>query len=253
MADSIQLLGRTHLRAAFFNLLNTSADDEALGEHYADATEAANVYIQRGLESAQAFVIDFGDPSYWLVRSQPLTWSKDEVTGTVVSADLGWWATLLSDFLRLAGDEHHSALLDADGRPWGRQIDPRDRHEYRGAEAYYLGRYGRLYLVPETSPPANASMEYYRRVLPLTSDDYLTTAGAPDFQPVADRWIIVAFAADHAIYDSWPAGGAEMERKIRQNLAYWKEEMIRRWRRTRQPRRLRRPRHIGPNMIAAWR
>lgn len=233
MATTLQ--DRGDLRAAFYTLMNSDPDDDSLGEHYTDPDEAANRYLQQGLESAQMYVIEYAADGAmrWLKRLD-VTWTDDP--------DVGEFVDLPDDFLRLSGDETHSPLLDGTGRPWGALVRGRERNRMRFGRGMYL-RNNRLYLVRQATRPDPAVLEYHYR-LPVLADD----ADTIEF-PVADRWLIVAYAGQHAIMDAWPAGGQETELKVDRNLRYWKSELARRWRRSRQPQKIRTPQHVGPGLI----
>lgn len=240
-----EVLGtRPLLRAAFYTLMNSGPDDDALAEHYGSADEAANRYIQQGLEAAQFHIIEFRDAMRWIARSPELVWDFNRI---------GYHTELPCNFLRISGDRCHSALLDRQNRPWGRQLDSRERNRHRFGAIYYI-RNERIYLVDDTRPQPGLQLEYHYRHPFLTSDDpeALDDCGKIDFE-IADRWLIVAFAGFYAIHDSWPAGGPEMTQKVTNNLEYWKAEVSRRHRRDRSPKRVRKWQHIGPNLLLGHR
>lgn len=259
---------RAAIRTAWYSLMNSSPEDDALAEGFASADEHANEYIQEGLESAQVHVIEYAADGAmrWLKRLGPITWLDDPGVGKYVD--------LPDDFLRLSGDETHSCLLDRAGRPWGQLLDGRERNRHRFGHGFYL-RNDRLYLIRNAPAPKDAVLEYHFRHPELTSDsgggsgsglwadglwadglwaDGLWATGASpvagdiDF-PVADRWLIVAFAGYHAVMDAWVPGGNAMTTKVEANLKYWKAELARRQRRSRQPRRIRSRKPIGPNLL----
>lgn len=235
MATTLE--SRADLRAAFFTRMNASDDDDSLGEFYADPDEAANRYIQQGLDSAQAWTIEVCDPLRWLSAfGAPLEWQTDD--------PMGLYVPLPDNFLRLSGDAYHSAIIQPNGLPWGQEIeDPRERHWHNRLRGYYLAN-NRLYLAHKSSKPPRCSIVEYHFRLPILADD----ADTIDF-PLQDRWIIVAFAAWHAIKDDWPAGGQEMESKIERDLEHWQREIAKRQRRTRKPRRIRSFKPVGANLL----
>lgn len=248
-----EMLGtRPQLRAAFYTLMNSGPDDDALAEHYGSADEAANRYIQQGLEAAQFHIIEYRDAMRWVARSPELVWDFNRI---------GYFAELPCNFLRISGDRYHSALLDRQNRPWGRQLDGRERNRHRFGPIYYI-RNERIYLVQDIMgppgglgrPPPGLQLEYHYRHPYLTSDDpdAVDDCGRIDFE-IPDRWLIVAFAGYFAIHDAWPAGGPEMTQKVTNNLEFWKAEVSRRHRRDRSPKRVRKWQHIGPNMLLGHR
>ncbi len=240
---STTLITRADLRAAFYTLLNSSATDEALAENYTDAVEAANRYIQQGVESAQLHVIEYIDPMRWFARTGPLVWVLDPVTGEHTHP-------LPDDFLRLSGDRDGgwSAIIESTNSwPWGREIDPRDRHRLRGWSGYYL-RGDQIIILPDATPPNQATLEYHYTHPLLTDDD---DQDIEFLHP--ERWLIVAFAGNHAVMDAWPAIGADGIARVEKTLKYWKREIGARGRRSRAPRSFRGSRHVGPNLILGTR
>lgn len=229
------LNNREDIRAAFYSRLNTSADDDALAEGFASAEEHANEYVQLGIDSAQAWTIEVCDPLRWLARFNLADWQDDCI---------GTYHELPADFLRLSGDDRHSAIIRPNGSPWGRQLeDNRRRHQFRFEHAYYLAN-DRIYLIDKSPrPPTGSQCEYHHRLAVVETD-----ADPIDF-PLHDRWLIVAYACWHAVKDSWIPGAAEMESKVERDLEHWRQEVARRQRRSRQPRRMRTPAALGPNLL----
>lgn len=217
--------------------MNSGPDDDGLAEGFASADEHANSYIQQGLDSAQAWTIEVCDPLRWLSAfGAPLEFQTDD--------PMGLYVPLPDNFLRLSGDAYHSAIIQPNGLPWGQEIqDPRERHWMNRSRGYYLAN-NRLYLAHKSQKPPRCSVvEYHFRHAVLADDTTLI-----DF-PLQDRWLIVAFAAWHAVKDDWVPGGGEMQGKIEQDLDHWKREIAKRQRRTRKPRRIRSYKPIGPNLL----
>ena len=219
MAFTGFLTDRASLKRALYRLMDTDDDDDDMIEHdnTGEALEGILLSLQQGLESAQLFLIDKSLEEYWLTTTSALT-----LTGT----DPDRFFTLPTDFLRMYGERRMSALRSASGTRWGVPIDVKMRWRMVG-NFYYL-RNERLYVVKGASFPNGTLMDYIYR-LPILAD-----GSDVDF-PAADRPLIVAFAAIHAMQENWMPGGQEMEAKLEANLKHRKNEAFRRARRSQEP------------------
>ena len=168
--------------------------------------------------------MDCGLSDRWVSQATAITsWSGTE------SNDGGRYKALESDFFRLAGDDMTSALRKIDGTRWGNLVDFRDRFRVRG-NRYWL-QSTNLWIARGANPPASLIYDYHHRLPTLSS-------GTVDF-PSEDRPLIVAYAAERAMEDSWLPGGQEMEAKIRNKVRTCEQRAFRRSRRSRTQRKLR--------------
>jgi hypothetical protein len=227
---------RAELRRGLLRLLAMSTSDGSLAEHEATGGDTLNHFIQHGVWEAQSYLLSHVDPDRWRKRSSAITWSGAD------STDGGRYVELASDFLRLYGNRERSALVEADGKRWGRQLDtPLDRYEVRG-DYYWVDRTSnadRLWIAKAASPPTTLYYEYnYRH--PTFSDD----STAAEF-PSQHTPLIVAFAADYAAHHPFFPGGDELRGAIARNLAYWKASVYVGARRTREPRKVKSGNVIG--------
>src|SRR3972149_2625074 len=102
MADV--LTDRASLARAFYRLTATSSTNPGLIEHDSSTLETLYQYLQYGAWDAQEYMIDSGFTDRWLTTSSALTFSGSDASGG------GRDASLPSPLLRLAGEEHRSAL-----------------------------------------------------------------------------------------------------------------------------------------------
>lgn len=235
----LQLDTRADLRALFFKITGTDDEDEGLAEQFSAvvgppaftaAEAAANFYLHLGLWSAQNFVLD-STPGVsggvrWLT-SAALTWTEDE---------FGQYFALPAGTLRIAGDEHDSAIVRTASYPWGKLIDARHSARHRAGAVYWLQN-GRLYIpVDAARPPSDAKLRYFERhaQIPDAND---TVADLIDFEP-DDRMLIPAYAAWHA-FDSGALVDTGALGRIQKSLSHWQGEVASRARRSRAPRHLR--------------
>lgn len=219
------LTNRAQLRAAMFRLLGSESTDEALTEHGEEVNEVANGAVQNGIWLAQKELIGLG------FREWPTTAVLDF---GAVAADGTRSAALPDDFLRLAGDERNSALLDSQGRPWGGLIDARLKRR-AGSSAYWIEG-GSLHLGRLSVPPTGAYIEYHYRHPVLESDDAATDP--LDF-PLDWRPLIPPFAATVLITEAWSKFGADQEVRVARALDLWVEKASRWVRKTQEPQKLR--------------
>lgn len=212
------------MQRAFYRLTDTASDDDSLIEHDDSSLEAVNQFLQYGLNDAQDYMMDCGLSDRWVSQATAITsWSGTE------AADGGRYKPLESDFFRLSGDDMTSALRKIDGTRWGSLIDFRDRFRVRG-NRYWL-QDSNLWIARGANPPASLIYDYHHRLPTLSSDTV-------DF-PTEDRPLIVAYAAERAMQDSWLAGGEEMMAKIQANRRACEQRAFRRTRRSRTMRKLR--------------
>lgn len=233
---SATLDNRAELRRALLRLIGGSTSDGGFAEHEASSGDTLNHLIIHGVWLAQEYILNSVDPDRWRKRSAAITWSGAD------STDGGRYVELASDFLRLYGNRERSALVEADGTRWGRQIDsPMDRYEVSGGY-YWIDRTSnanRLWISKSSNPPATVYYEYnYRH--PTFSDDTTAAEFASQEVPLA-----VAFAADYALNHAFFPGGPEMGARIEKNLDRWKRTVYVNSRRTREPRKLKTGRVIG--------
>ena len=212
------------MQRAFYRLTDTAADDDSLIEHDGSTLEALNQFLQYGLNDAQDYMMDCGLSDRWGSQATAITsWSGTEANNG------GRYKALESDFFRLSGDDVTSALRKIDGTRWGHLVDFRDRFKVRGNRYWLQGT--NLWIARGASPPASLIYDYHPRLPTLSSDTV-------DF-PSEDRPLIVAYAAERAMQDSWLPGGEEMLVKIQANRRACEQRAFRRTRRTRTMRKLR--------------
>lgn len=218
------------MQRAFYRLTDTASDDDSLIEHDDSSLEAVNQFLQYGANDAQDYLMDCGLSDRWVKPHTAITsWSGSD------SADGGRYVSLPSDFFRLSGDGMTSALRQADGTRWGQLMDFRDRFRVRG-NRYWLQN-EQLWIARGANPPASLLVDYHFRLPTLSSSTV-------DF-PTEDRPLIVAYAAERAMEDSWLPGGPEMEAKIRNKVRICEQRAFRRSRRSRAQRKLRPKPTIG--------
>ena len=212
------------MQRAFYRLTDTASDDDSLIEHDDSTLEGVNQFLQYGLNDAQDYMMDCGLSDRWVSQATAITsWSGTE------SDDGGRYKALESDFFRLSGDDMTSALRKIDGERWGHLVDFRDRFRVRGNRYWLQGT--NLWIARGASPPASLIYDYHHRLATLSS-------ATVDF-PSEDRPLIVAYAAERAMQDSWLPGGEEMLVKIQANRRACEQRAFRRTRRTRTMRKLR--------------
>ena len=221
------LTDRASILREFFRLVNADSDDDDLIEHDATTLEGAYEALDVGVRRAQLYLISTGQGATWLKTGSALT-----VTGS----DPNRYSSLPSDFLRLDSDpdQNRSGLVYSTGRPWGVEIDAADRQrvygnyywiEWSGPDGEARVRYARAASVPSILP------EYYYRLGTLA--DSTTVAMRAD-----DRNLIPAYAADHAMEQSWFPGGDEQRAAIGRNLKKAQTEAFSRGRLTRRARKV---------------
>jgi hypothetical protein len=220
-----RLTDRDSLKRALYRLVNTDDSDDAMLEHDTAALDGVYMALQEGVDDAQLYLIDSGLGDYWVTESAAISFTGSDPNR--------YWSLPSTDtsgsdkrFFRMYGDHGASALRRPTGTRWGMEIPAAMRFE-RSGNYFYL-RNERLYVTRHAAPPADMVMDYLYR-LPDLEDD--TTVDFPE----ADRPMIVAFAAIHAMENDWIAGGREMEQKLLRNLESRKLQAYRRSRRSLQP------------------
>lgn len=225
------------LKRAFYRMMDTDPEDPALTEHDEASEEAVEQLLDHGLWDAQDWMIRKGLAERWVKTVDFPNWGSgaDSDWQGADSTDGGQYAVLPDDFLRLAGDEQQSALREPNGDRWGRFIDWYNRDRAQG-DFYWL-QGNDLWIAEGADPPSDLQLDYHYRAPALTDG---TDA---DF-PVEVRPLIVAFAADRAVSESWPMG-SERAGKVERILMKLKLRARKYGRRSRQPHQLRPTRTIG--------
>lgn len=214
--------------AAFYRLTGTRSDDDALVEQGESVGDVAYTSLTLGCREAQRWMLKCGSGE-WRKRSAALSFSGTD------AADGGRYATLPSDFLRAWGSGNESALVEADGDSWGREVTSRDT-QLKGDGYYIMG--STLWLTRSAAPPSTLYLLYHY-VHPAWSASVTI-----DF-PMDARSLIVAEAAQAAMAENWLPGGPEMERKIEVAVMRARERVRDICRPTKSPRTLRRAYRAG--------
>lgn len=120
------------LQRELYRLTNTDSADDAMTEHDNTALEGVNQLLQDGADDAQLFLLDAGVGEQFWVKETP-----DALIFR--GSDPNKYASLPADFMRLGGDEWHSALYKADTTQdrWGRLIGLEQKLRRTG-KYYYL-------------------------------------------------------------------------------------------------------------------
>jgi hypothetical protein len=218
------------LRQAFWRLTATDQANPALTEHEATTNATVDQFLQYGAWDAQNYLIDLGLADRWVTLSSALTWSGADLT------DGGRYSALPSDFLRLRGDENHSALRVPGTKRWGYLIPSEYCWEAQG-DFYWLMN-DALWIAYGAQPPSGLKMDYHHKLADLAVG---TTV---DF-PSDHMALIPAYACTRAMNDAWLPGGLEMRAGIQSALNALQKEAARRVRRTRMPRTMRTVRTRG--------
>lgn len=236
------LANRAELRLAFQRLTGFGSSDGSLSARETSAGDAVNAWLQQALWDAQAWYLSNVDPHRWLTVSSALSWSGSDATG-------GRYTALPTDFLRLYGDQEVSALHEANGNRWGRLVQPEQRTS-RGNGFYLLD--DNLYLLRGAAPPT-VYLDYAHRHPTLSDDTGTGSAGLIDF-PLDDRNLVVAFAGKLASLTPgvFPGDSKEVA-LINEALKEAQEIAYTRGRRTREPRKVRRPAALGSHWFSTGR
>lgn len=216
MSDStFLLLTRVDLLRAFFQLTGGTDDDDALTEHDAETLEQAYYYLTHGVWEAQRWALDHGWSDWWITYD---TTSLAAISGSDTSHG-GRYATLPSNFLRLAGDCDLSPIRSTDGRMWGELVEDEGRLDgLRGA--CFAVRGSRLaFARGATTLPSGAALRYHARHADLAADDT-----AIDF-PIQFRPLIPAEAAWMAMDDGWSGIRQQQYPVIERSVSKWRARM----------------------------
>lgn len=223
----MSLTDRASALREFLRLVNAEEDDPDMAEQDATDLEGAYELLQRGADDAQLYLLDIGLGDFWLSTSSAITWTGSD-------PDRYW--DLPGDFLRFASDEDFGPFRSSDGRrSWGLEISPLERFARRGNCWFFKAAAGvpRVYLTNGAQPIEGMVADYYRSL------GAIADATTMDF-PEKERALVPAYAAVHAMEQSWFPGGPNEERKIQRNLQRHQQQAWARARRTQQPRRIQR-------------
>lgn len=230
------LTDRDSLERAFYRLTGTASSDGALTEHDDTSKEAVLQLLQQGVWDAQEILISFGRGEFWTTQSSTLSFTDVELTQG------GSYASLPTDFLRLAGTEDLSALRRPKGESWGRQVPQEWGRRLRGSK--YWIEDGKLWVSRGADPPSDLVMDYYYEHPELEASTEV------DF-PKRDRPLIVACAAMEALAENWfpePNRKTEIIANFRLKRAHaWRNS-----RTSRGPRRIQREPTIGTHYFAGF-
>lgn len=224
----MELTTVAQFRNAFYRLLDIEVGDEGLTSNDEAETEVVDTFLTRGSRAAQRYMLKMGYKG-WRARSPALSFSGTD------SADGGRYTDLPDDFLRAVGNDRRSALREANGNDWGKQIDELESN-MRGNFYYFRGE--QLWLTRTAIPPTTLYLEYHFKH-PLWDDDVEI-----DF-PVDARYLIVAEAGNVAKEESWLVGGPELETKIERALVRARQEAMDIARPSKRPRQMAKPRRYG--------
>ena len=231
------LTDRASLLREFFRLVNADSSDDDMTEHDSTTLEGAYEALQVGLHRAQELLVALGQSDRWLKTTSALT-----LTGS----DPDRYTDLPADFLRLDSDpEQFRSALRVGTRYYGREVSPSDRNRLTGNYYYIRGNEGasgnegrvRIYVTQGMAWRTGTVVDYYYKLSTLADS---TTV---DF-PQNDRPLIPAYAAAHAMHQSWFPGGPEQRNEIRQNLNDQIQASKRRGRLTRRARKV----SVSPNV-----
>lgn len=208
---------------AFYRLVGSESGDAALTANGEGDDDVALQFLTLGVHEAQRWMLKCGYDG-WRTRSSALAFTgSDDTAG-------GRKATLPTNFLRAYGDEKKSALREANGDPWGQEVNADD--ELLHGDSFYFRGETELWLGRGASPPATLYLEYHYKHPTITAIVTL------DF-PMDARWLIVAEAANAAKEENWLPGGKELELKIERALQRARERARDQSRPSKQIRRMR--------------
>jgi hypothetical protein len=207
---------------AFYRLVGTTSDDDAMSENGEAADEVAYLYLTRGARSAQVYLIALGMSERWK-SSATLSFGSAAVDGT---RD----ANLPADFLRASGDRVNSALWDGtSGKRWGRQVEETDIRTALGDYYALVGE--KVRVANGASIPSTPKLDY------IASHAAIAAASTLDF-PTLALWMVPAEAAYLAMAEPWFIGDAQAVAAIERARTNAREEAKQYARRTREPRRI---------------
>ena len=224
------------LRRAFYALVGSSSDDEALTDNAGALNETVDYHIQHGIWDAQEHLISAGLGNRWVsafdvTREEVIHPTTDDRVSAVFLPD---------DFLRLVADQRRSAVT-LGGRPWG-QLAPVERLDsVQGREFFYLEN-GFINFTTAV-PPAGLKVAYhYRHAILVDTDQFL------DF-PEMERPLIVAYAGASFADTADFTGDDSLYQRIQVNLSQKQARAARRARQTREPKKLRPKDTIGSHWM----
>jgi hypothetical protein len=219
------------IRQAFYRLVGTEEDDDLLTARDEAENEVAYIFITRGCRDAQRYMLD-NRYEGWHKRSAALSWSGTD------AADGGRYSALPTDFLKAAGDDRESCLVQVNGNRWGREIQASESAS-KGDLYYFRG--DELWLARTAVPRSPLYLEYY-----YTHPEWSDSLGDGNIDfPIDARSLIVAKAANVAKDDNWLLGSDELENKIYRALIAAEKEARSVARRSSKPRTFRKPYRAG--------
>jgi hypothetical protein len=216
------------LLAAFYRLTGVAPDDPALTQNGEAQDEVGYLFLTTGIREAQRWLLKMGYTG-WRSRSAALVFvGSDDTTG-------GRYVAVPDDFLRTFGNKRLSAITEANGNRWGRQVGDEDL-SLRGDFYYVQGE--QLWITRGANPPTTCYLDYHYRHPELADGVTL------DF-PIEARYLIAAEAANAAKEENWLPGFTDLESKIAQALTQWREKARGIVRTTKGPREFRKPYRIA--------
>lgn len=224
------------IRAALYRLLGTTSADTGLKLQGEATDDVAYQLLTRGSRNAQRWMLRCGYVG-WRKRSSALSFSGTD------AADGGRSASLPTRFLRAYAprDEwgRRSALVEANGDRWAREIDAEERHLV-GDLYYFFDTDGteQLWLARQAAPPTTLYLEYHEAHAEWTA---LVTINFP----LQCRHLIVSEAAVLGMDEAWFPGDNNLAQSIERAL-FRDRELARDYaRQGKGPRTLRRPLRFG--------
>ena len=218
------------IRQQFYRLTGSISSDSELVRQGEAVDDVAYQALTEGTRAAQLWMLDNGYHG-WRARSSAITWLGTE------AANGGRYVALPATYLRLYGDMHpgKSALVEADGTPWGQQIDAGDD---RAQGDFYYVRGEELWITRLATPPTTLYIDFHYRHPAWTSGVTI------DF-PTLARGLLAPKAASIAMEENWLPGDRNMEVKIERAMlkAEARARMVAR--QTKQPRRMKEPYRAG--------
>lgn len=213
------------VKDAWYRLIGTEVEDPALVDLGETEDDVAYLWLTEGAHEAQEWMIRKGYDG-WRKRGSAITsWTGAD------STDGGRFNSLPADFLRAWGNRRESAFVEANGRPWGQEIDP-EQQALMGNHYYFRG--DNFWITRGATPPTTLYLQYHY-LHPNWSDSVTI-----DF-PLRSRSLIVAEAANMAKEEDWFPGDAARELKIERAVARARERARRAARQTKSPRQFRPP------------
>ena len=208
----------------FYRLTGEESGDPDMETNSEATDEVGYTCLTMGCRAAQRWMISMHYGG-WRKRSSAITWlGTDDTTG-------GRYAAVPDDFLRAYGSARRSAMTEANGDRWGKELNP-EMAEQWGQFYYFEGEV--LWITRKATPPSPIYLDYHYR------HPVWTSVVAIDF-PLEARSLIPAFAASIGMEENWLPGGPELEYKIERSLGKAKERARDIARATKSPRTFRSP------------